>query len=258
MSDAEGGFAPDTIRVAAGATVRWVWEVPDQRTVTFDDPTVQGGGCWYAGVLQDCEGQTVEVTFPEPGPYDYVDEFDGFTGTVVVEPAASPSATDSPTSAPTRPSPTPEPEPSPSPSTSSPSPSPTPRSTSPSPSPTPPSPTPSSPTPAPEPSTGTAAPVVVESDTADPTPTPTPGAPAVASEDRSVPVPSPSFEDFPAATDPQTDDVDGTVAIGAPDDGSGTRTVWGLVGGASVLGTLGAFGRRVLFADPWHDPDGGA
>ena len=94
--------------------------------------------------------------------------------------------------------------------------------------------------------------MAVESESTSPSPTPTAPAPSVA-EDRTVPVPSPSFQDFPEASDPaRGDDVEGTVAIDTPDDGGTSRTVWGLLGGVSVLGTLGAFGRRVLFSDPWH------
>lgn len=72
---------------------------------------------------------------------------------------------------------------------------------------------------------------------------PSAGAPAVARDDTSLsPVPSPTFEDFPSASEPN-DDADG--------EGGTARTVWAVVGGASVLGTLGAFGRTVLFSDAW-------
>ncbi len=84
---------------------------------------------------------------------------------------------------------------------------------------------------------------------------PTAGAPSMARDDASPsPVPDPSFEDFPSASEPTGDaEVGGEVALGGPDDGSSTaRTVWAVVGGVSVLGTLGAFGRTVLFADVWN------
>ena len=64
-------------------------------------------------------------------------------------------------------------------------------------------------------------------------------------------MPVPSFESFPEAQEPAAgDDVDGAVAIDTG-GGDGARTIWGVVGGVTVLGTLGAFGRRVLFADDW-------
>lgn len=59
-------FVPDGIEVPAGATVVWTNEDDTLHTVTpsGDDPTAFGGGL-------DGAGTTVEVTFDEPGTYEY-------------------------------------------------------------------------------------------------------------------------------------------------------------------------------------------
>lgn len=251
VDDEDGGFRPRTITVEAGDTVQWIWVVDDSRFLEFDDPS-RNGGCVR---LSSCEGQEHVVAFDEVGRFTYTDRFDGFTGTVVVEPASSPSPSETPSDPVVTPTMEPTPEPSSEP-TSGPEPTsePEPSESTDSPSSTStPAPAPSSPAPPPEPSpsTDTAAPVAVDSESAPPSPSPEPDAPSVATESSPRPVPVPTFDSFPDASDPVPDtDVDGAVAVDTG-DGDRTRTVWGVVGGVTVLGTLGALGRRVLFADPW-------
>ena len=240
-------YDPASRTVHVGDTVVWTWE-ESGGSVTADDgsfdshPDCPEEGPFGCGVV----GETFEVTFRKAGTFAYhaKGEFARAEGEVIVEPVP-PKPT--PTPSETSPSPTPsetsptesEPEPSPEPTTSEPEPSPEPTTSSPAP---PPSPT--------ETETETATPVEVSTPSPTPSPTPEP----TPTEESPVPVPAPSFEDFPEAREPEAasdDDVEGTVAIGGTDDGDPSRVVWGVVGGASVLGTLGAFGRRVLFADPW-------
>lgn len=273
MTDDGPRYVPAEVTIQLGDTVTWVWET-NGHSVTHqpeegqqrvfdshpDDPE---------NPLQNCpprcgeEGETTFAfsDFPEPGTYVYGSKMDPnpeperpMRGVVKVEPAPEPS------------SPPSEPEASQSESTQEPSPDPA-SSSEPEPAPEPdpepepepepePAPEPAPPPPAePAPQQQQAAPQSVERDTATDTEVPTAGSPRVAAQDSSPsPVPSPTFEDFPQASDPTDDtDVSGEVALGGTDDGGGTaRTVWALIGGASVLGTLGAFGRTVLFADTWN------
>lgn len=269
-------YAPAEVTIALGETVTWVWET-DGHSVTHDpgegqqrvfdshpsDPEAPIGCPPFCGE----QGDTFAFSeFPEPGEYAYVSKMDPdpertMRGVVVVtEPPAQEASSTSPT--PATPSPTQDPDPSPTatseperspedPSTSEPAPEPEPEA-EPAPEPEP-EPAPPPPQPDPQPEQRVAAPQSVDRESA--SETPTAGAPTVASGDASPsPVPEPTFEDFPDATDPTDDgDVPGEVALGGSDDQRGTgRTVWALLGGASVLGTLGVFGRTVLFSDAWN------
>lgn len=249
---ATGSFTPRTVTVAPGDTVTWEWVADEAHTVSFEDPEIPNGAC--VRVLRSCQGHRHVVTFESEGEYAYVDDVGGSTGTVVVaEPAPEPT---------TSPTPTPEATSQPSPS-----PSPTPTPTRPTPSPSPEPEPPSPPSSEPEPTSGpeaepsptasvapqTAASPPVEPE-GSPEPTTSAGDPTITPADRSPsPVPDPTFEDFPEGTDPEPgQDVEGEVALDAPGDGEDTaRTIWGVLGGVTVLGTLGVFGRRVLFADAW-------
>lgn len=234
----DGAFTPARVEIVAGDAVTWAWQANEPHTITFDGGSHAEGSC-VPTLTTDCSDATHRVTFGEAGEFPYRDDFTGSTGVVVVQPA--------PTSTPTRPSPTPDPTSEPDPSPSSPSPDPSPTSSPPAPEPS------SSPPPAPGPTTRTAAPqpVVTASSREQ---TPTAAEPSVAAaDDTPSPIPEPSFEDFPEADEPDPgDDVSGDVALGAREDGGGTeRTIWGVVGGVTVLGTLGAVGRTVLFSDAW-------
>lgn len=90
-------FAPATITVKVGATVRWTNKGPSAHTTTSD------GGAWDSGTLAPpgsgsgygsgtSAGGSFEVRFTKPGSYGYhctihpPSLYPGFTGTVVVEP----------------------------------------------------------------------------------------------------------------------------------------------------------------------------
>lgn len=256
QSSEEGGrYAPGEVTIALGDTVTWVWET-DGHSVThqpaegeeplFDshpnDPDEPLGGCPpFCGE----QGDTFAFSdFPEPGRYEYFSKANpGMRGVVVVTERVE-EETSSPSPTPARPAPTSEPEPSPT-ATSEPEPSPQPPPPDPEP-----EPEPEPPPPDPAPRTAQPAPVERESS---PSPSPTAGEPTVAGEATSPsPIPEPTFEEFPDAQAPTPDgEVEGEVAIGGTDGGP-SRTVWALVGGASVLGTLGAFGRTLLLSDAWN------
>lgn len=76
---------------------------------------------------------------------------------------------------------------------------------------------------------------------------------ATADPTDATPAPDPSFEGFPEPTDPATTtaEVAGEVAVGGDDGTDTARVVWGVLGGAAVLGTAGVFSRAVLFGDAW-------
>lgn len=258
-TDDGGRYAPAEVTIAVDETVTWVWE-GDNHSVTHDPE--QGPrlfdshpACEERDPLPNRCSETGEedfrMVFAQAGTYPYTCRIHGeaMTGTVVVtEASEEPSPTTSPT--PARPSPTQDRKPSP---TSEPEPSPEQPSTSrpdaesePAPSPSP------SSEPVAEPEQREAPPPSVDRD---PTPdAPAAGTPTVAAGDASpTPVPDPSFEEFPGASEPTGGTgVSGEVAIGGSDDGNGTaRTVWAVAGVVSVVGTLGALGRTVLFADAW-------
>lgn len=254
-------YDPAEIRIQGGQTVTWTW-ASDGGSVTADDGSFDSHeDCVAFGPACGQEGETFAWTFDDVDDettYTYVrrGSLGSVTGTVTVEPAPEPDPTDSSSEpgTPARPAPTSEPDPVPSPTvTNEPEPSPT-VTSEPEPSPTgtsEPAPDPAPPPP-PDPEPRTAAQQPVERDST-PGPTPTAVAPTVAADASPSPIPEPSFEAFPDGSDPGDDrNVEGQVAIGGSDDTGDTgRTVWALIGGASVLGTLGAFGRTVLFSDAW-------
>ena len=100
---AEGtSFVPAEITVQAGDTVTWEVAGGDVHTVTAYEDSVPNGAPYFAsggaadeseareelaaGLLQ--EGEAFEVTFEEPGTFEYFcipHESAGMTGTVVVE-----------------------------------------------------------------------------------------------------------------------------------------------------------------------------
>lgn len=242
MNRSGGSLHPADLEIHAGDTVAWTWVADEWHRMAVD--TAGRSEC-VPNPLDPghtCKGHTFEVTFDEVRTYEVEDEVTGSTGTVTVVPR--------PPAKPTPPSPTPSPPAEPSPSEPEPT---EPSEAGPTPDPTSEGPTqPPAPDP-PAPTGGTAAPPPVDTATT-PDPTPTVGDPSVASSDVSPsPIPDPSFEAFPDPVDPTpVDDVAGDVALPTPDDGGGTaRLLWGVVGGVTLLGTLGAFGRTVLFSEPW-------
>lgn len=259
---ADGGrYSPAEVTIELGDTVTWVWEDlghsvthrpgPGQERLFDSHPPSQTLCPAVCGAEEDT---FTFSEFPEPGTYEYFShQNEGMLGVVVVEPASEPDpTTTSEPGTPKRPEPSSEPEPSTT-ETSDPEPSPT-DAEDPEPSPTTdePEPEPDPPPPPPDPGPRTVAPQPIERDAVDPAPTA--GAPTVAEDDSPSPVPDPTFEEFPEADDPSdAADVEGEIAIGGSDDGGDTnRTLWALIGGASVLGTLGAFGRTLLVSDAWN------
>lgn len=252
-------YEPAEITIQGGETVTWTW-ASDGGSVTSVDGEFDSHPDCSLGFGPDCgqQGETFEWTFDdveETTTYRYArrGSFESVTARVIVEPGPEPDPTGtSEPDAPKRPEPTSEPEPSPT-ETNEPEPSPT-ETEQPEPESSPtgdPEPDPDPPPPA---DTGprTAAPQPVERDTVDPAPTA--GAPTVADDTSPSPVPDPTFEEFPEADDPSDGaHTLGEVAIGgSDDDGDANRTVWALIGGASVLGTLGVFGRTLLSVDAWN------
>jgi plastocyanin len=95
-------FAPNEITVQSGETVTWEIAGDDVHTVTAFEESIPDGAPYFAsggaageddarkdlaaGLLR--EGESFEVTFEEPGTYEYFcipHEASGMTGTVVVE-----------------------------------------------------------------------------------------------------------------------------------------------------------------------------
>lgn len=97
----ETTFEPSTVRVAAGAAVRWVNEGQRPGTVTADEDTLPPGGDYFAsgGVKREvtarmlyplvgalARGDRYHHTFETPGEYHYfsIPTESETTGTVVV------------------------------------------------------------------------------------------------------------------------------------------------------------------------------
>jgi plastocyanin len=95
-------FEPRAITVQAGDTVTWVNVTDETHTVTAYEDKIPEGADYFASGGSDSqeaassdltagllkEGDEYEVTFEEPGTYEYFcipHEADGMTGTVVVE-----------------------------------------------------------------------------------------------------------------------------------------------------------------------------
>ena len=78
------GFSPNFLTIAPGDNVFWINQDDFSHTVTSDD------GSWLAGYLFDFE-DVFGLTFPEPGSYGYFCQFDGFTGTILVQSVVGPA-----------------------------------------------------------------------------------------------------------------------------------------------------------------------
>ena len=108
----EFSFAPDTLNIAVGDTVRWTWATDSHSVTSGTSCTADGQFCspdnmnCDAGILNDT-GFVYEFTFTQPGMYQYfcaLHCFAGMTGVVNVLPAVRPVPTP-------RPRPTPWPRP---------------------------------------------------------------------------------------------------------------------------------------------------
>lgn len=97
-------FAPDTINIGVGATVRWTWESDFHSVTSGTSCTADGQFCspdnmnCDAGMLNDT-GFVYEFTFTQPGRYQYFCAIHcvvGMTGVVNVLPAARPRPTPPP------------------------------------------------------------------------------------------------------------------------------------------------------------------
>ena len=95
-------FDPPTVRVSVGDTVTWTNESPETHTVTAYDEDLPEGATYFSSGGFDSEedarsnlsdalidpDETFEVTFDEPGTYDYFcipHEGSGMKGTIIVE-----------------------------------------------------------------------------------------------------------------------------------------------------------------------------
>ena len=95
-------FDPPTVRVSVGDTVTWTNESPETHTVTAYGDDLPDGAAYFAsggfGSEEDARSnlsdglidpdETFEVTFDEPGTYDYFcipHEGSGMKGTILVE-----------------------------------------------------------------------------------------------------------------------------------------------------------------------------
>jgi plastocyanin len=76
------GFSPASKTINAGDSIRWV-NLDD-----YEHTTVSDTGLWNSGILY--YGGSYTVTFNTPGTYGYYDQFDYFTGTIVVNSANTP------------------------------------------------------------------------------------------------------------------------------------------------------------------------
>ena len=95
-------FDPPTVRVSVGDTVTWTNESPETHTVTAYQEDLPEGATYFSSGGFDSEedarsnlsdglidpDETFEVTFDEPGTYDYFcipHEGSGMKGTIIVE-----------------------------------------------------------------------------------------------------------------------------------------------------------------------------
>ncbi|MDB6056722.1 MAG: hypothetical protein JWO95_566 [Verrucomicrobiales bacterium] len=81
-------FSPSTANIAVGDSV--IWQNQDD---TFSHTVTSTTGLWTAGYLLDYQ-DTFGLTFNSAGTFPYYDQFDNFTGTVVVSSASGPPAND--------------------------------------------------------------------------------------------------------------------------------------------------------------------
>lgn len=237
----EGGsvFSPADVTVHPGDTVTWRWTADERHTVSFEDPNVPSGAC--DRLLESCKGYTHEVTFEQVGEYPYADRFSESTGVVrVVEPEPDPTTEDPPESEDPGSGDTEEPDGQ---QTTSPADDGDDETTSGSGADTTDDGRSGSSDEDAAPRSGTSGSVgadVVDRQT-----------PEANSEGPAVAAAEPDFlEEFPEPQAPTPSEDVGEVAL--PDDSGGVgRTVWGTIGGVTLLGTIGAFGRVVLLVDPW-------
>ena len=95
-------FEPETVTIKAGDTLEWTNESSESHTVTaYDDGVPSDGDYFASGGFDDesaarddlagglmTQGDTFEVTFADPGTYEYFcipHESSGMKGTIVVE-----------------------------------------------------------------------------------------------------------------------------------------------------------------------------
>jgi len=78
------GFSPSSLTIAPGDNVFWINQDDFPHTVTSNN------GSWQTGYLFDFE-DVFGLTFPGPGSYGYSCQFDGFTGTILVQSVAGPA-----------------------------------------------------------------------------------------------------------------------------------------------------------------------
>src|SRR6266478_3465491 len=76
-------YSPSYSQIAPGDSVYWINEDTSSHTVTSPN------NLWPAGYLNNYQ-DSFGLTFYGTGTYDYYDEFDGFSGTVVVSASAAP------------------------------------------------------------------------------------------------------------------------------------------------------------------------
>ena len=241
------GYAPAEITVQVGDTVTWTW-MADGHSVTHDPD--EGARAFDShpdctGFIRRLEcggrGEQFSHTFETAGTYAYESRMDGnVRGTIVVEPAPTETATAQPSSpedggatsepteqpsAPREPAESDDDDTDPSGSQSRP----------------------------PREATSQRAPAQQFSSSGDARGDAAPTPEVVTADPTTTPAPDPSFDAFPEPTAPvtATSEVAGEVAVGGGDGTDTARLVWGLLGGATVLGTAGVFSRTVLFGDVW-------
>jgi plastocyanin len=85
-------FDPDTVRIRAGDTVRWVWEGSGYDLVSYRGASGSDGlfcypACGTTAIERVVSGTVYEHTFPDPGTFDYESTWAfPMRGRVIVEP----------------------------------------------------------------------------------------------------------------------------------------------------------------------------
>ncbi len=110
---ANNDFSPDPVSITAGGTVRWTFAGPDlNHTVTSDDSSPQAFESDPGEMAPlHTAGDTFDVTFPNPGSYEYLCRVHPMTmrAVVVVAAALPPTTTTAPTATTAPPTPPPAP-----------------------------------------------------------------------------------------------------------------------------------------------------